>query len=131
MGNLNLVPFQVESLAILFAIATALIVICVVLFNKVSGKKLVRSANRQIAYMNMDDDSDECTVEGISLLAKRKYLVSTANKVKPQVYTLISTDSTTTICINHINRELKKGETIELCDGDTICSLDENVVLAA
>ncbi|MBQ8749922.1 MAG: hypothetical protein IJZ29_05610 [Clostridia bacterium] len=130
LSNLGLVQYQYISLAIFGAIAIALVVVCVVLLNKLFGNKIVRSANKQIAYMNMDDDSDECTVEGISLLAKRKYLVSNDNKVKPQVYTLITTESTT-ICINHINKEFNKGDTIELNDGDTICSLDENVVLAA
>lgn len=78
----------------------------------------------------MDDDADDCVTEGISLLAKRKYLVSSENKVKPQVYTLITTE-TTRICINNVNKQFSKGETITLSDGDTVCSLDENVLLVA
>ncbi|MGN1227830.1 MAG: hypothetical protein ACI4TX_04210 [Christensenellales bacterium] len=130
MGNLSLVQYQYISLAIFLAVAVALVVLCIVMFNKVVGNKIVRSANKQIAYMNMDDDSEDCTVEGISLLAKRKYLVSNDNKVKPQVYTLIAGESTT-ICVNHVNKEFNEGDTIELKDGDTICSLDANVVLVA
>lgn len=130
IGNLSLVQYQYVSLLVFVACAVVLAVVCVALFNKLAGNKIVKNANKQIAYMNMDDDSDECTVEGISLLAKRKYLVSSENKVKPQVYTLISAESAR-LCINHINKDIHKGETIELSDGDTICSLDENVLLVA
>ena len=130
IGILSLVQYQYISLAVLSAIALALVIVCVVLVNRLFGNKIIRSANKQIAYMNMDDDSDECTVEGISLIAKRKYIVSNDYKVKPQSYTLITSENTT-ICINHINKEFSTGDVIELKDGDTICSLDENVVLAA
>ena len=129
ISNLGLVQFQYISLMLFAGISLMLIVLAFVFFHKFAGNKIIRNANKQIAYMNMDDDGAE-TVEGISLIARRKYLVSNENKVKPQVYTLVATESTV-ICINHINRELKAGDTIELNDGDTICSLKDNVVLAA
>ena len=130
ISELSLVQFQYISLVIFSLLALALVVLCVVLYGRFAGNKIIKSANKQIAYMNMDDDNEDCTVEGISLLAKRKYFVSNDNKVKPQVYTLVTNESTV-LCINHINRELSFGDTIELKDGDTICSLKENVVLAA
>lgn len=123
-----LVAYQYTTLIVLSALALTLIIVCAVLSGKLFGNKIVRKANKQIAFMNLDEEEE--TVEGISILAKRKYLVSSENKVKPQVYTLLITEPTV-ICVNHINREFKQGDTIELCNGDTICSLKDNVVLAA
>jgi len=118
---------QIVSFIVLLAVAAGIIFLCGFLKNRIANKN---ELSQEIVYsINMDSEDNSVKAEGVSLLAKRKYIVSEQNKIKPIPYTLIDAKNAV-IAINDVKVIFKSGDVIEFKDGDTVSAIDENVILA-
>ena len=118
---------QIVGFLILVVIACGIIFLCGVLKKKIDQKNIMQTV--KVSSVNLDAEEDSAKVEGVSLLAKRKYIVSEQNKIKPMMYTLVDADNTI-IVINNIETVYNAGDCIEFKDGDTVSAKDETVMLS-
>ena len=118
---------QIVSVISLIVVACAIIFLCGFLKRKISQKNLFNS--NRFSYVNLDADDNSEKVEGVSMLAKRKYIVSEQNKIKPITYTLIEKENAV-ILVNDVKVTYKSGDVIEFKEGDTVSSVDDNIMLA-
>lgn len=119
---------QIVGFIVLLCVACTMIALCGFLKKKISLNKINQTV-KIATSMNLDAETDSAQVEGVSLLAKRKYIVGNQNKVKPITYTLIDVQKAV-ILINDVKAILKNGDTIEFKEGDTVSSVDNNVMLS-
>lgn len=117
---------QIVSVISLIVVACAFIFLCGFLKKKINQKNLISD---KLSYANLDAEDQSEKVEGVSMLAKRKYIVSEQNKIKPITYTLIEKENAV-ILINDVKVTYKSGDVIEFKEGDTVSSIDENIMLA-
>lgn len=115
---------QIVGFIILVAVAGGIIFLCGMLRKQISQKNIINSVS-----VNLDAEEDEMKVEGVSLLAKRKYIVSEQNKIKPISYTLVEKENAI-ILVNNVEVVYKNGDVIEFKDGDTVSAIDGNVMLS-
>lgn len=111
-------------------VAFTLLVVGIALLikHKSSQNKILKSC-KVSNNVNLDAEDDSVKVEGVSMLAKRKYIVSEQNKIKPITYTLVDKENVV-ILVNDIKVVYKNGDAIEFKDGDTVCAVNENLMLS-
>lgn len=119
---------QIVGFIVLLAVAGGIICLCGFLKKQISQKNILNSA-QFVESVNLDAEEDDMKVEGVSLLAKRKYIVSEQNKIKPISYTLIEKENAV-ILVNNVEVVYKSGDVIEFKDGDTVSAVDGNVMLS-
>ena len=119
---------QIVGFIILLVAACAIIGFCGILRKKITEKSLL-NASKLTECVNLDAEDESEKVEGVSLLAKRKYIVSEQNKIKPISYTLVEKENAV-ILVNNVKVTYKSGDVIEFKDGDTVSAIDQNVMLA-
>ena len=115
---------QIVGFIVLLVIASAIVLLCGLLKRQISQKNILNAES-----INLDAEENEVKVEGVSLLAKRKYIVSEQNKIKPISYTLVEKDNAI-ILVNNVEVVYKSGDVIEFKDGDTVSAIDGNVMLS-
>ena len=118
---------QIVSAISLLVLACAIVFLCGFLRKKIAQKNLIDS--NRFNYVNLDAEDDSEKVEGVSMLAKRKYIVSEQNKIKPITYTLVEKENAV-ILVNDVKVTYKSGDVIEFKEGDTVSSIDDNIMLA-
>ena len=118
---------QIVGSISLIVVACGILFLCGFLRKKIAQKNLIDST--RFSYVNLDVEDDGEKVEGVSLLAKRKYIVSEQNKIKPISYTLVEKENAV-ILVNDTKVEYKSGDVIEFKEGDTVSAIDENILLA-
>ena len=118
---------QIVSAISLLVLACAIVFLCGFLRKKIAQKNLIDS--NRFNYVNLDAEDDSEKVEGVSMLAKRKYIVSEQNKIKPISYTLVEKENAV-ILVNDVKVTYKSGDVIEFKEGDTVSSIDDNIMLA-
>ena len=118
---------QIVSVISLLVLACAIVFLCGFLRRKIAQKNLIDSNRFNCVNLEAEDQSEK--VEGVSMLAKRKYIVSEQNKIKPISYTLIEKENAV-ILVNDVKITYKSGDVIEFKEGDTVSAIDDNIMLA-
>lgn len=118
---------QIIGAISLLVVACALVFLCGFLRKKIAQKNLIDS--NRFNYVNLDAEDSSEKVEGVSMLAKRKYIVSEQNKIKPISYTLVEKENAV-IMVNDVQVTYKSGDVIEFKEGDTVSSVNDNIMLA-